>query len=47
MISDNPDDIKAMKKAAHEPHLIVLSDWNHLPSDAYMKVLKETGYDIL
>lgn len=47
MISDDPVDIKAMTKAAQDPQLIILSDWDHLPSDEYMKVMAETGYDIL
>jgi hypothetical protein len=47
MISDDPADIAAMTKAAHDARLVMLSDWDHLPSDQYMDVLKKTGYDIL
>jgi selenocysteine lyase/cysteine desulfurase len=47
MISDDPTDIAAMTKAAHDAQLVMLSDWAHLPSDQYMDVLRKTGYDIL
>jgi hypothetical protein len=47
MISDDPADIAAMTNAAHDAQLVMLSDWDHLPSDEYMDVLKKTGYDIL
>lgn len=47
MISDDPADIEAMTKAAHDAQLVVMSDWSHFPSNEYMNALKETGYDIL
>lgn len=47
MISDDPDDIEAMTKAQQNAELVVLSDWDHLTSDAYMDALKHSGYDIL
>jgi len=47
MISDNPDDIEAMTKAEENAEIIILSDWDHLTSDAYMQALQESGYDIL
>lgn len=47
MISDNPDDVEAMKLAEQNANLVVVSDWDHLTSDAYMQAMKESGYDIL
>jgi L-serine deaminase len=47
MISDDPSDIEAMTKAAHDAQLVMMSDWDHLPSDEYMDALRKTGYDIL
>jgi hypothetical protein len=47
MISDDPDDVEAMKLAEQNANLVVLSDWDHLTSDAYMQAVMETGYDIL
>jgi hypothetical protein len=47
MISDDPDDVEAMKIAEKNANLVVLSDWDHLTSDAYMQAIMETGYDIL
>lgn len=47
MISNNPEDIEAMENARTDPQLVVLSDWDHLTSDAYMQAEHESGYDIL
>jgi hypothetical protein len=47
MISNDPEDIQAMESARDHPQLVVLSDWDHLTSDAYMQAEKESGYDIL
>lgn len=47
MISDDPDDIEAMKRAEENAEIVIASDWDHLTSDAYMDALKESGYDIL
>lgn len=47
MISDDPADIEAMTKAAHDAQLVMMSDWDHLSSNEYMDAMKETGYDIL
>ncbi|KAJ5812954.1 hypothetical protein N7447_009977 [Penicillium robsamsonii] len=46
MISDDPADIEAMTKAAHDAQLVMMSDWDHLPSNEYMDALRDTGYDI-
>jgi hypothetical protein len=47
MISDDPTDIAAMTKAAHDSQLVMMSDWDHLPANEYMDALRDTGYDIL
>ena len=47
MISDDPVDIEAMKVAESTPEIVILSDWDHLTSDAYMQAMQESGYDIL
>lgn len=47
MISDDPEDIEAMRLAERNANLVVLSDWDHLTSDSYMRAMMETGYDIL
>ncbi|KAJ5090129.1 CAZyme family AA1 [Penicillium argentinense] len=46
MISNDEADIEAMKEAEKNANLVMLSDWDHLTSDAYMHALMETGYDI-
>lgn len=46
MISDDPEDIEAMRLAERNANLVVLSDWDHLTSDSYMRAMMETGYDI-
>lgn len=47
MISDDPADIQAMKQAERNGKLVMLSDWDHLTGQEYMKAMEETGYDIL
>lgn len=47
MISDDPADIRAMKQAERNGKLVMLSDWDHLTGQEYMKAMEETGYDIL
>ena len=47
MISNDPDDLEAMKKAERDTIPVVLSDWDHLTSEEYMNAMEETGYDIL
>lgn len=47
MISDDPGDIEAMRLAEKNANLVILSDWDHLTSDEYMRAMMETGYDIL
>ncbi|KAJ5279857.1 hypothetical protein N7478_005229 [Penicillium angulare] len=46
MISSDPTDIEAMENARRDPQLVLLSDWDHLTSDAYMQAEMDTGYDI-
>jgi hypothetical protein len=36
-----------MKQAEANAELVILSDWDHLTSDAYMQAIRESGYDIL
>ena len=47
IISNDPDDLAAMKKAEQDTVPVVLSDWDHLTSDEYMQAMEDTGYDIL
>lgn len=47
MISNDPADIEAMKRAERNGKLVMLSDWDHLTGEEYMKAMEETGYDIL
>lgn len=47
MISNDPDDLQAMKCAERNTVPVVLSDWDHLTSDEYMQAMHDTGYDIL
>ena len=47
MISNDPDDLTAMKWAELNTVPVVLSDWDHLTSDEYMQAMEDTGYDIL
>ncbi|KAJ5691255.1 hypothetical protein N7488_011990 [Penicillium malachiteum] len=46
MISDDPAEISAMEEARRDPQIVVLSDWDHLTSDAYMQAERESGYDL-
>ncbi|KAK9437292.1 laccase [Metarhizium brunneum] len=41
-ISQDPEDIEAMDKAAANPQLMVLSDWSRLTSDEYWRVIEES-----
>lgn len=47
MISNDPNDLSAIKQAERNTIPVVLSDWDHLPSEDYMKAMEDTGYDIL
>ncbi|KAF9883864.1 hypothetical protein FE257_002707 [Aspergillus nanangensis] len=46
MISEDSDDIEAMKSAEKHGQLVVLSDWEHFTSAEYINTMNETGYDI-
>ncbi|KAJ5795216.1 Multicopper oxidase type 2 [Penicillium paradoxum] len=46
LISDNTQDIAAMKNAEKNPQLVILSDWDHLTSDEYQKVMEESRLDV-
>jgi hypothetical protein len=47
MISEDADDLAAMKSAEHDPRLVVLSDWEHLTSEEYFNLQIESGLDVL
>lgn len=47
LISTNPTDIVAMQKAEKNPHLVMLSDWDHLTAAEYQKVQVDSGINIL
>jgi hypothetical protein len=47
LISTNPVDIAAMQKAENNPHLIMLSDWDHLTAAEYQQVQENSGLEIL
>lgn len=36
-----------MEEAERNTIPVVLSDWDHLTSEEYMKAMEDTGYDIL
>jgi hypothetical protein len=36
-----------MEQAEANAELVILSDWDHLTSDAYMQAIRESAYDIL
>ncbi|KAJ5191558.1 Multicopper oxidase type 2 [Penicillium cinerascens] len=46
LISTNPTDIAAMQKAEKNPHLVMLSDWDHLTAAEYQKVQEDSGINI-
>lgn len=46
-ISQDPEDIEAMDKAAANPQLMVLSDWSRLTSDEYWRVIEESKILVL
>ncbi|KAJ6445404.1 conidial pigment biosynthesis oxidase Arb2/brown2 [Purpureocillium lavendulum] len=45
-ISDDPEDIRALAKAAAKPELIVVSDWSRYTSEEYWKANVESGLQI-
>lgn len=47
LISTNPTDIAAMKKAEKNPQLVMLSDWDHLTAAEYQKAQRDSGLNIL
>ncbi|KAJ9298682.1 hypothetical protein DTO271G3_3649 [Paecilomyces variotii] len=46
LISNNEDDIRAMRRAEANPRLVVLSDWDHLTSEEYQGLQEYSGLDI-
>jgi hypothetical protein len=47
LISNNHDDIQAMRKAEKDPQLVMLSDWDHLTAAEYQQVQQDTRVNIL
>lgn len=47
LISDDPADIAAMKKAEKNPQLVMLSDWDHLTAQEYQRVQVESRLNVL
>jgi hypothetical protein len=47
LISNNTDDIVAMRRAANDPNLVIMSDWNHVSSQEYLEAEEVSGLDIL
>ncbi|KAK3292580.1 multicopper oxidase [Chaetomium fimeti] len=45
-ISEDPEEIEAMNKAARNPELLVLSDWSSFPSEERVKTMKELGLSL-
>ena len=47
LISSDPADIAGMQKAEKNPHLVMLSDWDHLTAAQYQKVQEDSRVNIL
>lgn len=47
LISDDENDIEAMRKAEQDPKLVILSDWSHYTSEEYQTIMEESGVDLL
>lgn len=47
LISNEEDDIKAMKRAAVDPKLVMVSDWTRFMSWEYMAAEESSGMAIL
>ena len=46
LISDNSDNILAMKHAEADPRVVLISDWDKYTSAEYMDAEKESGLDM-
>ncbi|EPS34528.1 hypothetical protein PDE_09492 [Penicillium oxalicum 114-2] len=46
LISDNAEDIEAMRKAEKNPHLIILSDWDKLTASEYQQAQVDSRLNI-
>ena len=46
-ISSDPEDVKAMARAAAHPHFMGVSDWSRFTSDEYWGVNEESGLQVL
>lgn len=47
MISDNPVDIAAIKKATEKPELVVISDWSQFKSWEYLEAEDAANINLL
>lgn len=47
LISNNEEDIEAMKTAAHDPSLMLVSDWTSFKSWEYLAAMEESKLSIL
>lgn len=47
LISEDPADIAAMKKAEKNPQLVILSDWDHLTAAEYQKAQEDSRMNIM
>ncbi|KAJ5573783.1 Multicopper oxidase type 2 [Penicillium hispanicum] len=47
LISDATADIEAMQKAEKNPHLVILSDWDHLTADEYQKAQEDSHLNVI
>ena len=47
MISQDPEDIHAMEKAANDPHVMVVSDWSQFNSTQYNQIFRESHLQLL
>lgn len=46
LITQNPDEIKAIRAAEEKPHLIMISDWHHLSAEQLFQAMNDTNLDI-
>jgi FtsP/CotA-like multicopper oxidase with cupredoxin domain len=47
LISNNRDDIKEMEKAAEDPYLLILSDWDKYNSSEYLAAQRKVDLQLL
>jgi hypothetical protein len=47
LISSDPEDIAAMRKASRDPKMLLISDWTHVTSEEYMQIQKDSNVGTL